>query len=583
MHGKPTKQSMNRNDDETVSGGEITNCYNTGIVSGNDNSEYVGGVAGQNSGTITNCYYLDTSASTGIGSGSGSGSATALTAQEMTGPDALDNMPGFAADLWTAGGLTAAYTGESERDNTQGVYNVTADLPQLSVFAESNGHETLTYTKEGMQQETNSEDGKTYYLIYSKEQLVTFGNIVNAKLTEDEANLYTPDSGANGKLMDDIVLNENFDQNLFEVDDNGNVTYNGGDIPTDFEQWTPIGSSSRQYTGTFDGNGFEISGLYINSDSDYQGLFGYIGEGGKVENLDIVNSFIKGSRYVGGVAGSNNDGTIKNCYNTGAVTGGDYVGGVAGSNRGTITNCYNIGSVICSCADGIGSFNFYYVGGVAGANLGTVENSYYLKSCGAADDEGIAVILEDIEDENGLLAKLKAGVAAGETDPWNNTLSAVGDWEYGKPAVQPVFSWQNVVENIPTYTVTIPEKAQVNGEAVSVSAEAGALRHDQTVMVRIDDNAVFTLYPDGDTTKTGVDYAVYAADSEASLAAGGIVLESGNTESGAPATVSLTFKTAEEPKYAGKYTDTVTFNISTGTTAGVVVDPGWDEEITVGF
>ena len=49
-----------------------------------------------------------------------------------------------------------------------------------------------------------------------------------------------------------------------------NGTYTGG-IPA---QWTPIGTNAKNYTGTFDGNGHVISGLYINNnDADYQGLF----------------------------------------------------------------------------------------------------------------------------------------------------------------------------------------------------------------------------------------------------------------------------------------------------------------------
>lgn len=58
--------------------GSVTNCYNIGSVSG----KYIGGVLGNNNnGDVTNCYYLDTAATKGIGLGSGT--ATAKTVGEF--------------------------------------------------------------------------------------------------------------------------------------------------------------------------------------------------------------------------------------------------------------------------------------------------------------------------------------------------------------------------------------------------------------------------------------------------------------------------------------------------------------------
>ena len=59
-------------------GGSITNCYNTGSVTGSD---FVGGVCGENYTTVTNCYYLAGKANSGIGSGSGE--ATEKTAKQF--------------------------------------------------------------------------------------------------------------------------------------------------------------------------------------------------------------------------------------------------------------------------------------------------------------------------------------------------------------------------------------------------------------------------------------------------------------------------------------------------------------------
>jgi hypothetical protein len=75
--------------------------------------------------------------------------------------------------------------------------------------------------------------------------------------------------------------------------------------------WTKIGGvSSTNFTGTFDGAGYVISGVYINNTSSYyQGLFGRIGSGGEVKNLGVVASYIRGMSTVGCLAGQN-DGII---------------------------------------------------------------------------------------------------------------------------------------------------------------------------------------------------------------------------------------------------------------------------------
>lgn len=163
--------------------------------------------------------------------------------------------------------------------------------------------------------------------------------------------------------------------------------------------WTPIGDYDIQFKGTFDGDGYTITGLYINSTSLYQGLFGHIGEGGTVKNLG-VDGTVSGDTYVGGVVGYNNSGTVTNCYNTGKVSGSSYsVGGVVGNvtDGGQVTNCYNTGSVsgresvggvvgnatsvfvyvggqVTSCYNTGDVSGFERVGGVVGANRGTVSN-----------------------------------------------------------------------------------------------------------------------------------------------------------------------------------------------------------------
>ena len=130
--------------------------------------------------------------------------------------------------------------------------------------------------------------------------------------------------------------------------------------------WTVIGRTYyNNFCGVFNGDGYAVRGIYINTQESYQGLFGNSGGDSIIANLGVAESYIYGNKYVGGVVG-NNDGTVTNCYNTGNVNGNEHVGGVVGDNDGTVINCYNTGSVN-------GNKD---VGGVNGDNGGTVTDCY---------------------------------------------------------------------------------------------------------------------------------------------------------------------------------------------------------------
>jgi len=111
--------------------------------------------------------------------------------------------------------------------------------------------------------------------------------------------------------------------------------------------WQPIGTSSNPFTGSFDGQGYEISDLFINRpDEDEVGLFGSVDEGGIIEDVEVVNAAVTGKQYVAGVVG-NNSGTLSNCYFSGSVTGDQYLGGLVGGNVGTVSNShYNYDEVL---------------------------------------------------------------------------------------------------------------------------------------------------------------------------------------------------------------------------------------------
>ena len=325
--------------------GTVTNCYNTGNVAGYSN---VGGLCGRNEmGTVTNCYYLDTCGATEEG--------TSKTADEFA-----------------SGEVAWLLQGEQE-GQVWGQTIGTDDYPVL-------GGEKVLQIGDGYANELK-QDGY-FYLISTADELRLFASMVNSGQTN-----------ISGKLTADILLN---DISNWE-------SWNENTAPTN--SWTPIGSGSQPFTGTLDGDGHSVSGIYI-STANYQGLVGYLGEGGTLQNLGVKASYIKGSNVVGGLCGRN-DGTVTNCYNTGSVTGtGDYVGGVCGLNFGNVTNCYNSGTVAGSSQVGgvcgmnmMGSVTNCYnagnvtgtgehVGGVCGQNNATVTNCYNTGSVTGSNDVG---------------------------------------------------------------------------------------------------------------------------------------------------------------------------------------------------
>ena len=145
---------------------------------------------------------------------------------------------------------------------------------------------------------------------------------------------------------------------------------------TDSGNFDPIGSVDYPFAGTYDGNGFTISGMYIDSTASSVGLFSYISSSGKVLNLSISSTEIKGNGIVGAIAGTN-AGEIKYCFNDSVINGTNSAG-LVGQNDGIIEDSYNNGQVIGSLSAGIASINngiisrVYNSGSIASSGAGIV-------------------------------------------------------------------------------------------------------------------------------------------------------------------------------------------------------------------
>ena len=134
--------------------------------------------------------------------------------------------------------------------------------------------------------------------------------------------------------------------------------------------WQPIGAPANPFTGTFDGQGYEIRDLFANRPAERDvGLFGAVGEAVVIKDISVVNADVTGQRYVGSLVGTHY-GIVSNSYSTGNVTGEGYIGGLVGGSAGTASNSCFTGSVTGNDV----------VGGLVGINTGTVSDSYFTGS-----------------------------------------------------------------------------------------------------------------------------------------------------------------------------------------------------------
>lgn len=200
------------------------------------------------------------------------------------------------------------------------------------------------------------------------------------------------DSECEGTKYNPYRINSLTDLEAFRDAVNSGTTYEGKyiklmdniDLSTKYNattgtSWTPIGnraddkSLAKKFSGTFDGNGKKISGLYVDAAVSVQGLFGCVASG-TVKNLTVSGTVKSSNSIVGGIVGFLKDGNIENCINecniTGSGDGNGSFGGIVGQTNGTnsVKLCENKGNIAADSS----------VGGIAGysSNKTVVQNSY---------------------------------------------------------------------------------------------------------------------------------------------------------------------------------------------------------------
>ncbi|MES2589771.1 MAG: GLUG motif-containing protein, partial [Bacteroidota bacterium] len=122
--------------------------------------------------------------------------------------------------------------------------------------------------------------------------------------------------------------------NTWNVGDHDN---DGGATPDEAMGFIPIGDYfSNRFTGSYNGNNFAISNLYINRPGNlYIGLFGSVSMVNReIINVNLSNVNITGGdntgALIGGVDFFYGPGLIQNCHVSGSVTGKSKTGGLIG-------------------------------------------------------------------------------------------------------------------------------------------------------------------------------------------------------------------------------------------------------------
>lgn len=224
-------------------------------------------------------------------------------------------------------------TGTAKADSTpSGLWSSNADTDWGSNYAESNE-----------------------FYISTAEQLAQFASMVN--------NSSKQFSGKTVRLIADIDLSAHY--------------------------WVPIGNKeARAFAGTFDGQGYTVSGAcftsgsFPNTGNVFCGLFGVNGTKGTVSNVHVAYSTFEARYNVGGVV-AYNQGTVEYCSvgsdvivrSTAPVSGDQGAvrfAGIVASNLGTVRGCVSDADL----SDHNGKER-YYVGGIVAHNFGRVESCVY--------------------------------------------------------------------------------------------------------------------------------------------------------------------------------------------------------------
>ena len=328
----------------------MTNCWFDGkiILNGNGQYAYCGGILGTHfNGTVEmrNCLFtgeIDATSSHASNFDSRIGGMVGNVNKNLT----LNMTNCLSAGIIDVKSSKTGVTPKNYDPVFEKVYASSHSVTKVYASQESNfsGVEQIDLTGQDEVESTVSIDD-ALSAFNATEQLwsktsIRGGNMLVPSCFSGNTIANTPDTswynGANataGTETDPYVLrNSNDLYGLAHLVNNENISFEGkyivlvddiklndGDA-NDWDKnapaykWTPIGTSAtNSFLGVLNGNGHEISGMYINTTKTVAGLFGYA-VNCDISNLYLVNSYIKSTKTgVGSIIGQG-DGTLTNVY-----------------------------------------------------------------------------------------------------------------------------------------------------------------------------------------------------------------------------------------------------------------------------
>ncbi|MCK5038992.1 MAG: right-handed parallel beta-helix repeat-containing protein, partial [Thermoplasmata archaeon] len=325
-------------------GSSITNCYSTGSAIGHWD---IGGFVGDNAATITNCY------TTGSASGdSYVGGFAGLNLAVITNSYSTGNTSGTGTDVGGFAGLDMNSIANCFWDTvTSGQASSDGGTGKNTTNMMNN----FTFTNAGW------DFDNTWFSV--NESTRPFLRMeYNTKITNShQLQLMAMNLTADYELGNDIDVSDTSVASQMW----GTNASNGG------KGFLPVGNNSDPFTGSLDGGGSTIDGLFIKRPSEY--FVGLIGLGivnSAVRNFGLTGVDIEGYQSVGPVLGQGINCFVENCHVTGSVISYDgWAGGIIGySWGGPVKNCTaNANVTDLSSGD---------TGGIAGVNQGggIIEN-----------------------------------------------------------------------------------------------------------------------------------------------------------------------------------------------------------------
>ncbi len=384
---------------------DMINCLYTGTINNASTSAYVGGLFSRNVNAmwmeLTNClttgeFNVATNAKGGL----------FATAQHPTlGWLEMSNCYTSATKAWNANGFTAYTAADCQKTTEQlATANVNTLFPGHNGAWVNNVEDAQTPILSAFASWWNEKQYEagldtSWYDADATEYVITTAAQLNGLAELAKTNTF---SGKTIKLGANIALNK-ADSTIVKKWVKGTAIADN--------MWTPIGTSDSKFAGTFDGQGYTISGLYLNATSANSGLFGETTGTTVIKNFKLVDSYMKTTtgrlgivgrgtvekieniytnaimetgtgHAVAGMlgefvpAGESVVATFSNCWFDGSITsGGEMAAGIVGNTtaRSTITfnNCLNTGNISCVKR--------------AGGILGYINNGWYVSPAWQTD------------------------------------------------------------------------------------------------------------------------------------------------------------------------------------------------------